>query len=327
MLGDMATLSPQATLEMPNGIILTSHRCIGVEIEAVGLTVFDAARILKTLPCPVLLRAGFGIRSLPSTESRFNYWQVMTDDTLRPDENMEADRTFEVASPILQPAHRPFLTHVLAALRQQGARVNDSCAFQVQTDMRDVWPDPALRLRVKKNLALLYMLVEPVLEDWLRPYPGRTPYAKRLRCYIRDDIAEDAAKRQVGIQSLSEEMFDRLFCHNKIKPALQFRGGEYQSAEFRLHNGTLEPVSAMRWIGVCQGLTDLAISAARGDRDITSLLSKDIPQAWPLLRQIAGESVLPPEMPLMDKSPAKNTIHPAGRSDRLGFDPSRRARG
>ncbi len=296
-----------------------SKRPLGIEIEAVGINPFRAQSVLQRLGLPVLLRSGFAQSPLLGA-SRFEYWQIMSDKSLRPDPDMADDATFEVATPILSTA-KDFrtLAPAMQALENSGARINESCALHVHVDLREIWQNAALRLRAMKNIVLLCLAFPQAINSLVHRRDHSFIYARPFKAYFRDhgfyDPAPDSIKKI--IHSLTEVEFLRFFSAAGKSSQVRFCCGEYRTAEFRDHHGTLDPVKALAWAALCQATTDYAVTTAmRGELiQINTCAEDSLDGLLRLLDKPQLHDVLKPPANVNTR-PLGNTAHPAGRSAR-----------
>ncbi len=296
-----------------------SKRPLGIEIEAVGINPFRAQSVLQRLGLPVLQRTGFA-QSPSFGASRFEYWQIMSDKSLRPDPGMADDATFEVATPILSTA-KDFATlaPAMEALKNAGARVNESCALHVHVDLREIWQNAALRLRAMKNIVLLFLAFPQAINSLVGRRDHSNVYARPLRAYFRDQGFFDPAPDTIEkiVYSLTIVEFQRFFSVAGKNPQVKFCCGEYRTAEFRDHQGTLDPDKALAWAALCQAMTDYAVKTAMSGNliQIKSCIEDSLNGLLRLLDKAQLHDVLRPPANISTQ-PLGNTAHPAARSGR-----------
>ncbi|TAH37748.1 MAG: hypothetical protein EYC62_00495 [Alphaproteobacteria bacterium] len=324
-----------------DGTDFLSDRAFGVEIEAVGFDPYRANSILMDSSRPVLLRCGMTAPQTPP-DNRFEFWQIMHDDTVKAGSHLPPDAVFELASPISQGANGwQDIAEVMQAMFDHGALVNDTSNLQVQMDLRDVWENPALRLAVKKAITEIYIVFEPGIDSIIRPRPYRHRYSRPLRDYFEPGKDGRFALQLVcdEINRCNEDDLEKLFTWPNAKPAVKFRG--YKTAEYRAHQGVLNPDRALGWLALCQGITEAGMQIAQGlssldlmmesaqnpttpDESLMCLLQFiGKPGLWPLLH---APEMMPRSAPVSMK-PLKNTTRPGARLGPQLFDPSRPERG
>lgn len=231
-------------------------RTVGVEIEMVGINPDQAYRVLLQQKLPSLQRAYLrGNDGIKDGKSRFDYWQVMKDGSLKPEQGHDQSLCAEIATPILPPED-PLtdLQGVLIALSAQGAMVNESCALQVHVDLR---PEQQKGTFVESYwyIARAYAAFEPGLDLLVAPIRRNHHMCAPFKSLL------PALAGPVNLGVLPR--------HPKIQP----KSKEYGSVEFRALQGTLDFNLVAAWIAVSERLVNQALQNPLAVDAIQSLRS------------------------------------------------------
>lgn len=203
----------------------------GVEIEVVGVSVRDAARILVS--------AGINAQDEGYNHNTRPYWKSVRDGSLST--RLNGGVTAEVVSPILDVADFDQLRAVMNALKNAGAMVNDSCGTHVHVGGLNLDGDAvhaAAQFWTKHN-AIIDGLVAPS-----RRFGGRRySWASRLN---DEELSVIRAGRFDNFDGNS-----RRYRSFNVGPA-----GRIGTVEFRQHQGTLNATKIWAWADFCQAMAN-----------------------------------------------------------------------
>jgi hypothetical protein len=215
----------------------------GIELEIVGLTTRQSAQ--------VLMRAGIDARDEGYNHNTRPHWKVVTDGSLGT--NYQNGATAEIVSPILNVTDFEQLRKVTNALKDAGARVNQTCGTHVHIGGFDLSADKVLRG------AHYWNLVQHMTDELIAPSRRNSPrWAKRL------NDGDMALIERGQFSSL-----DRYRAFN-VTPI-----DRIGTIEFRQHQGTLNASKLWAWADYCQAVTNYAQQANRLviPNDLTDLLA------------------------------------------------------
>ena len=240
-------------------------RTFGIEIEAFGLTMQQAAAVIQA--------AG-----VPCNPRRYDHvtgttWKVVSDGSI----NCLDGSGFEVVSPILRGANGLAQVRlVMDALKAAGAKVNKSCGLHVHVGAED------FTVRQFKNLAKNYLFFEDFF-DMIMPRSRRgssNEYIKSIRAKFG---GYDHAAARCGMMKMDQ-------CKTVEQVILALNGAYHQdryyklnltafnrhrTVEFRQHAGTIEADKAINWISLVMGFVDkAAVSKIRPRQEGTAEVSK-----------------------------------------------------
>lgn len=203
----------------------------GIEIEVVGVTVREAARILVS--------AGINAQDEGYNHNTRPYWKSVRDGSL--ETRLNGGATAEVVSPILDVSDFDQLRHVMNALKAAGAMVNDTCGTHVHVGGLN------LDGSAVHAAAQFWNKHNPIIDGLVarsRRFGGRRySWAQRLNA---DEMAAIHAGRYDSFDGNS-----RRYRSFNVGPA-----GRIGTIEFRQHQGTLNPTKIWAWADFCQAMAN-----------------------------------------------------------------------
>jgi hypothetical protein len=214
----------------------TTGRTFGVEIETVGLSEDSALAAIEGVVSA--RRAQYSSRD-------YSAWSVKGDGSLESPNGMAA----EIVSPVMtwgDPDHYAQVERVTRALREAGARVNETCGLHVHVGASDLSRTELM------GVVKAYTSAQDSIDHNISPDRDSAQWAKTWPSWevpaVRYAEMDWNAMRDTFITG---GYMDRYMTVN-LAPFAD-RG----TVEFRQHHGTLNPRSILAWAGLCVSLVKL----------------------------------------------------------------------
>lgn len=178
---------------------------------------------------------------------------------------------WELVTPALRWKDWPQVTAVLQRLNESGAQVNDRCGFHVHHDLRD------FKHRHLRRLMLLWMLFEDMMFTTVAPTRQDNEFCRRLMTEeLNPAVFEWRSRDKHNLRDTSMN-YGHYYALNVD------RWWNLGLVEFRLHQGTLNPDEAKRWVLITQSICEMALARPWG-KTFTKLVESDVPTKLRLFR-------------------------------------------
>lgn len=227
----------------------------GVEIEMTGITKKQAAEVIASKLGGKVRRPNDFSKSWEA-RTALGTWKVVSDGSIR----VEGGESVEVNTPPLQYKDLETLQEVVRALRQAGAKVNESCGVHIHVDA-SAFTAKALRnlLKIWTSKEELVFAALVVNED------RRRRYTKPIRQIFKE---ESTYRRMSSMESVKEvwyagqnpdfasvERYNGTRYHALNLHSVWFRG----TIEFRCFNGTLHAGEIKAYVQFCLAVAAQAL--------------------------------------------------------------------
>ena len=241
----------------------------GIEIEMTGLSRATAAKVLAGYWNTEATYVGGTYDSYVVRDDEGRQWKLVSDASIRcqnRDGSSASKRnSVEFVSPICKYEDIPKIQEMIRLLKNNGARVNDSCGIHVHVDAS---PHTAQTL---KNVVNIMASKEDILYKALKVQVDRERYCKKADLRFLDAINNHRPRTLSEIEQMWYNGASRRYQHYDDS---RYRALNLHSVfskgtiEFRLFNSTLHAGEVKSYIQLClaishQGLVQKSASRAR----------------------------------------------------------------
>lgn len=208
-------------------------RTFGVEIEAFNVT---RAALLAELRAQ-----GLAVEDAGYTHTTTSYWKIVRDGSIR------GANGFELVSPVLRGLEGlAELEKACRALRNCGAKVNQSCGLHIHFGMRDA--SVAHACKVVRN----YLALEPTIDQLMPASRRHNSYCNSLRRGRTLAAAEQAILGATTMEGLATAANSNDRYHKVNVTSFQRHG----TLEFRQHSASTDYEKISFWIKFLYHLID-----------------------------------------------------------------------
>ena len=241
----------------------------GVEIELIGVTRAQAAKVIASYFGTAAQYAGDSYETWTAADRERRIWKAMYDGSIRT-ERREGDSRVgagdryacEVVTPILRYEDIEDLQNIVRALRNAGAFANASCGIHVHVDGANHTPESLTRLL---NLAVGRQdLFYEALEIGARA----NRWCRKMDKSLLDAMKADSVRTKASMERIwyspanggysggIDHQHYNFSCYHGINLHAFFTKG---TVEFRLFNGTTHAVKIKAYIQFCLAMSAWAI--------------------------------------------------------------------
>ena len=241
----------------------------GIEIEMTGLSRATAAKVLAGYWNTEATYVGGTYDSYVVRDDEGRQWKLVSDASIRcqnRDGSSASKRnSVEFVSPICKYEDIPKIQEMIRLLKNNGARVNDSCGIHVHVDASPHTP------QTLKNVVNIMASKEDILYKALKVQVDRERYCKKADLRFLDAINNHRPRTLSEIEQMWYNGASRRYQHYDDS---RYRALNLHSVfskgtiEFRLFNSTLHAGEVKSYIQLClaishQGLVQKSASRAR----------------------------------------------------------------
>ena len=241
----------------------------GVEIEMTGLSRATAAKVLAGYWNTEATYVGGTYDSYVVRDDEGRQWKLVSDASIRcqnRDGSSASKRnSVEFVSPICRYEDIPKIQEMIRLLKNNGARVNDSCGIHVHVDAS------SHTAQTLKNVVNIMASKEDILYKALKVQVDRERYCKKADLRFLDAINNHRPRTLSEIEQMWYNGASRRYQHYDDS---RYRALNLHSVfskgtiEFRLFNSTLHAGEVKSYIQLClaishQGLVQKSASRAR----------------------------------------------------------------
>ena len=227
-----------------------TERTFGCEFEfhmPRGMVRAHLAQVLTQAGIPTRL-APYHDKSVSTTQ-----WKLTTDGSLG-----NYTTGSELVSPKLSgPAGFELVQKALKTLTDAGCRVNRECGFHVHVGVKADGLYAGEQVGFFKNLLKLYRKFEPAIDSIL----AMSRRGSANRWCGPTTYSESQLDRATTVADLQSQSF-ALNKYRKVNFATYWRQG---TVEFRHHQGTLNPLTATKWISLVLRIVEAASKKTEAD--------------------------------------------------------------
>jgi hypothetical protein len=241
----------------------------GIEIEMTGLSRATAAKVLAGYWNTEATYVGGTYDSYVVRDEEGRQWKLVSDASIRcqnRDGSSASKRnSVEFVSPICRYEDIPKIQEMIRLLKNNGARVNDSCGIHVHVDAS------SHTAQTLKNVVNIMASKEDILYKALKVQVDRERYCKKADLRFLDAINNHRPRTLSEIEQMWYNGASRRYQHYDDS---RYRALNLHSVfskgtiEFRLFNSTLHAGEVKSYIQLClaishQGLVQKSASRAR----------------------------------------------------------------
>ena len=241
----------------------------GIEIEMTGLSRATAAKVLAGYWNTEATYVGGTYDSYVVRDDEGRQWKLVSDASIRcqnRDGSSASKRnSVEFVSPICRYEDIPKIQEMIRLLKNNGARVNDSCGIHVHVDAS------SHTAQTLKNVVNIMASKEDILYKALKVQVDRERYCKKADLRFLDAINNHRPRTLSEIEQMWYNGASRRYQHYDDS---RYRALNLHSVfskgtiEFRLFNSTLHAGEVKSYIQLClaishQGLVQKSASRAR----------------------------------------------------------------
>ena len=241
----------------------------GIEIEMTGLSRATAAKVLAGYWNTEATYVGGTYDSYVVRDDEGRQWKLVSDASIRcqnRDGSSASKRnSVEFVSPICKYEDIPKIQEMIRLLKNNGARVNDSCGIHVHVDAS------SHTAQTLKNVVNIMASKEDILYKALKVQVDRERYCKKADLRFLDAINNHRPRTLSEIEQMWYNGASRRYQHYDDS---RYRALNLHSVfskgtiEFRLFNSTLHAGEVKSYIQLClaishQGLVQKSASRAR----------------------------------------------------------------
>lgn len=241
----------------------------GIEIEMTGLSRATAAKVLAGYWNTEATYVGGTYDSYVIRDDEGRQWKLVSDASIRcqnRDGSSASKRnSVEFVSPICRYEDIPKIQEMIRLLKNNGARVNDSCGIHVHVDAS------SHTAQTLKNVVNIMASKEDILYKALKVQVDRERYCKKADLRFLDAINNHRPRTLSEIEQMWYNGASRRYQHYDDS---RYRALNLHSVfskgtiEFRLFNSTLHAGEVKSYIQLClaishQGLVQKSASRAR----------------------------------------------------------------
>ena len=241
----------------------------GIEIEMTGLSRATAAKVLAGYWNTEATYVGGTYDSYVVRDDEGRQWKLVSDASIRcqnRDGSSASKRnSVEFVSPICRYGDIPKIQEMIRLLKNNGARVNDSCGIHVHVDAS------SHTAQTLKNVVNIMASKEDILYKALKVQVDRERYCKKADLRFLDAINNHRPRTLSEIEQMWYNGASRRYQHYDDS---RYRALNLHSVfskgtiEFRLFNSTLHAGEVKSYIQLClaishQGLVQKSASRAR----------------------------------------------------------------
>ena len=241
----------------------------GIEIEMTGLSRATAAKVLAGYWNTEATYVGGTYDSYVVRDDEGRQWKLVSDASIRcqnRDGSSASKRnSVEFVSPICRYEDIPKIQEMIRLLKNNGARVNDSCGIHVHVDAS------SHTAQTLKNVVNIMASKEDILYKALKVQVDRERYCKKADLRFLDAINNHRPRTLAEIEQMWYNGASRRYQHYDDS---RYRALNLHSVfskgtiEFRLFNSTLHAGEVKSYIQLClaishQGLVQKSASRAR----------------------------------------------------------------
>ena len=245
----------------------------GIEIEMTGLSRATAAKVLAGYWNTEATYVGGTYDSYVVRDDEGRQWKLVSDASIRcqnRDGSSASKRnSVEFVSPICKYEDIPKIQEMIRLLKNNGARVNDSCGIHVHVDASPHTP------QTLKNVVNIMASKEDMLYKALKVQVDRERYCKKADLRFLDAINNHRPRTLSEIEQMWYNGASRRYQHYDDT---RYRALNLHSVfskgtiEFRLFNSTLHAGEVKSYIQLClaishQGLVQKSASRSRTQSD------------------------------------------------------------